>query len=120
MKELGQLQYFLGLQVHFISNEMFLHRHKYAQKILSLADLEYGNSVLTPLEANLKLCQNAGDLLLDPSMYKKLVHSLNYLTITWPDIFFVVQQASQFMWAPHQPYLIVLQRILRYLKGTFG
>jgi hypothetical protein len=49
------------------------------------------------MEVNLKLHQVDGDLLFDPSMYRQLVGSLNYLTITHPDISFIVQQVNQFM-----------------------
>jgi hypothetical protein len=97
IKDLGHLQYFLGLQVHSMSNGIFLHQHKYTQDILLLGGLESGNNVFTPLEINLKLCQNDGDLLPDPSIYRQLVSSLNYLTITRLDISFAVQQVSQFL-----------------------
>jgi hypothetical protein len=56
MKDLGHLYYFLGLQVHSMSNGISLHQHKYTQEIFLLGGLESGNIVLTPLEINLKLC----------------------------------------------------------------
>jgi len=105
MKDLGHLQYFLGLQVHSMSNGIFLHQHKYTQEILLLGGLESGNNVLAPLEINLKLCQNDGDLFPGPSIYRQLVGSLNYLTITRSDISFAVQQVNQFLQAPRQPHL---------------
>ena len=55
--------------------------------------------------------------LLNPSMYRQPLDSLNCLTITQPDNF-VVQQVNQFMQAPQQPHLVV-QLILHYLKGIF-
>jgi hypothetical protein len=57
-------------------------------------------------------------MLPDPSIYRQLVSSLKYLTITLPDISFAVQQVSQFLQAPHQPHLTVVRRILCYLKST--
>ncbi|XP_041009507.1 uncharacterized mitochondrial protein AtMg00810-like [Juglans microcarpa x Juglans regia] len=74
-----------------------LHQHKYTQDIISLGGLQSGNFVFTPLE---------------------LVGSLNYLTITRPDISFAVQQVSQFMRAPRHLHLAAARCILRYLKGT--
>jgi hypothetical protein len=68
----------------------------------------------------LKLHQADGDSLSDPSIYRQLVGSLNYLTITCPDISFVVQQVSQFIQAPCQTHLVVVRHLLRYLKGTSG
>jgi hypothetical protein len=97
MKDLGPLQYFLGLEVQHCLNGTLLHQHKYTQELLSLAGLQDSNSVLTPMKVNFKVHQASGDPLSDPSMYRQLVGSLNYLTITRPDISFAVQQVSQFM-----------------------
>ena len=63
----------------------------------SLVGLQLGSYILTPLEVNLKLHQKEGDLLSDPSLYRQLDGSLNYLTITRPGIYFAAQQVSQFM-----------------------
>jgi hypothetical protein len=120
MKDLGSLAYFLGLEVHSTPSGVLLHQHKYTQDILLLAGLESGNSVITPLEVNLKLLQNDGDPLPNPSLYRQLVGSLNYLTITRPDISFAVQQVSQFMQEPCQTHLAVVRRIIHYLKITSG
>jgi hypothetical protein len=49
-----------------------------------------------------------------------LVGSLNYLTITRPDISFAVQQVSQFMKTPRHLHLAVVRRIIRYLQGSPG
>ncbi|PNX61747.1 hypothetical protein L195_g060815, partial [Trifolium pratense] len=92
MKDLGTLHYFLGLEVHSTSKGILLHQHKYATDLISMAGLESANSVDTPLEVNVKYHRDDGDLLPDPLLYRQLVGSLNYLTITRPDISFAVQQ----------------------------
>jgi hypothetical protein len=51
-------------------------------------------------------------------VFRQLVGSLNYLTITRPDISFVVQQVSQFMQTPHHLYLAIVPRIIQYLRGS--
>ncbi|XP_041010738.1 uncharacterized mitochondrial protein AtMg00810-like [Juglans microcarpa x Juglans regia] len=99
MKDLGLLQYFLGLEVQLTPTGTLLHQHKYTLDVISLGGLQSGNLVFTPLEVNLKLRQE-GELLSDPSLYWQLVGSLNYLMITRPDISFAVQQVSQFMYLP--------------------
>ena len=55
MKDLGPLQYFLGLEVQITSTGTLLHQHKYTKEVISLVGLQLGNSVLTPLEVNFKL-----------------------------------------------------------------
>ncbi|KAM3320566.1 putative mitochondrial protein like [Capsicum chacoense] len=71
----------------------------------------------TPLELNVKYRREEGGLP-DPTIFRQLVGSLNYLTITRPDISFAVQQVSQFMQAPRHLHLVVVCLIIRYLRGT--
>ena len=118
MKDLGLLHYFLGLEVHSTSKGIFLHQHKYATDLIAMADLQSANPVDTPLEVNVKYHRDEGELLTDPLLYRQLVGSLNYLTITRPDISFAVQQVSQFMHSPRHLHLAAVRRIIRYLKGT--
>jgi hypothetical protein len=70
MKDLGPLQYLLGLEVQHCPNDTLSHQHKYTQELLSLAGLQDGTSVLTLMEVKLKLHQVSGDSLSDPSMYR--------------------------------------------------
>lgn len=85
--------------------------------MISLAGLTSVAPVDTPLEVNVKYCRDEGDLLHDPLLCE-LVGSLNYLTITRPDIAFAAQQVSQFMHTPRHLHLAGVRRIIRYLKGA--
>nr|CAN66507.1 hypothetical protein VITISV_034008 [Vitis vinifera] len=118
MKDLGSLTYFLGLEVHHSPSGIFLNQHKYASDLVATAGLQGATSVDTPMELNVKLRKEEGDLLVDPSLYRKLVGSLVYLTITRPDISFAVQQVSQFLQTPHHLHLAAVRRIIRYVQGT--
>ena len=59
-----------------------------------------------------------GKPLSNPSLYKRLVGSLVYLTVTRPDISYAVHQVSQYLSAPRSTHYAAVLRILRYLKGT--
>jgi hypothetical protein len=118
MKDLGQLTYFLGLEVHHQPHDLFLHQHKYSQELVQLAGLTNTTSVDTPMELNVKYHRDEGELLDDPTTYRKLVGSLIYLTITRPDISYAVHTVSKFMQAPRHLHLSAVRCIIRYILGT--
>ncbi|XP_050919610.1 uncharacterized mitochondrial protein AtMg00810-like [Lathyrus oleraceus] len=118
MKDLGNLHYFLGLEVHSTSKGIFLHQHKYATNLIYMAGLQSANPVDTPLEVNVKYLRDDGDLLPDPLLYRQLVGNLNYLIITLLDISFAVQQVSQFMHSPRHLHLATVRHMICYLKGS--
>ena len=86
MKDLGSLTYFLGLEITTGAHGIFLSQHKYAQDLVAAAGLQDSTPLDTPMELNLKLHKEEGDLLSDPVSYRTLVGSLVYLTITRPDM----------------------------------
>ena len=55
----------------------------------------------------------------NPSLYRQLVGSLVYLTVTRPNISYAVHQVSQYLSAPRSSHYTAILRILQYLKGTF-
>jgi len=70
------------------------------------------------MEVNVKLRQNEGELLQNPTLYRKLVGSLIYLTITRPDISLAVHPVSKFMQNTRHLHLTAIQRIIKYLPAT--
>ena len=83
-----------------------------------MVGLQDTSSSDTPLEVNMKYRSEEGDLLPNPTIFRQLVGSLNYLTIPRPDISFAIQRASQFMHTPHNLHLAVVRRIIKYLHET--
>lgn len=73
-----------------------------------------------PMEQNLRLRPDEGTPLQDPSIYRRLIGRLIYLTITRPDISFAASYLSQFMQHPTDPHLHAIYRVLHYIKGTPG
>jgi hypothetical protein len=74
--------------------------------------------VSTPIDSNVKLNNENGESLKDIHHLQRLVEKLIYLTVTRPDMLFVIRQISKFMHSPRTPHLDTVNRILRYLKGT--
>ena len=70
MKDLGPLHYFLGLEVHQSPKGIVLNQHKYTIDLIELAGLSSSAPVDTPIELNVKLGKEEGDLLPDPTAYR--------------------------------------------------
>ncbi|GFZ02718.1 hypothetical protein Acr_15g0013260 [Actinidia rufa] len=118
MKDLGNLSYFLGIEVSSTSDGYSLSQTKYASELLSRAGLTDNKTVDTPLENNVRLNTSDGEPLSDPTLYRQLVGSLIYLTVTRPDISHAVHIVSQFMSTPRSTHYAAALRILRYVKGA--
>ncbi|XP_022024067.1 uncharacterized mitochondrial protein AtMg00810-like [Helianthus annuus] len=102
IKDLGDLNYFLGLE-----------------DILQRADLLDAKPVSTTLASHESFTTN-GTPCSDPTSYLSLVGALQYLTITRPDLSYVVNQVSQFLHAPTLNHFQAVKRILCYVKGTLS
>ena len=117
MKDLGHLSYFLGLEITHSTDELYITLTKYASELLSRAGLTYGRTVDTTVKLNTHLTPTEGKPLFNPSLYRRLVGSLVYLTVTRPDISYVVHQVSKYLSTPRSTHYDVVLRIFRYLKG---
>ncbi|GJV27675.1 retrovirus-related pol polyprotein from transposon TNT 1-94 [Tanacetum coccineum] len=119
IKDLGALNYFLGLEVSYTDNGLFLTQSKYARDILKQADLYDSKPVSTPLATYVSFTAD-GIRYSDSTLYRSLVWALQYLTITRPDLSYAVNQVSQFLHAPTIVHFQSVKRILWYFKGTIS
>ena len=74
--------------------------------------------VTTPLDRNLKLDANSGTIECERMLHHQIVRSLIYLTITQPDLSYLIGLLSQFMQTPWDIHLDCVKRVLRYVNGT--
>ena len=119
MKDFGHLSYFLGLQITNSTNGLYITQAKYASELLSRAGLTDSKTVDTLVELKAHLTPSGGKSLSNPSLYRRLVGSLVYLSITRPDISYAIHQVSQYLSTPqstHYAHILVLYSYASYIK----
>jgi hypothetical protein len=118
LKELGPLHFFLGVEATWSSDGLHLSQQRYILDILKKTNMELAKPVATPMSSSSILSKFDGSTITDPTLYRSTIGSLQYLSLTRPDIAFVVNKVSQFMQDPRDPHWTAVKRILRYLKAT--
>ncbi|XP_024026531.1 uncharacterized protein LOC112093074 [Morus notabilis] len=120
LKDLGRLKYFPGIEVARSNTGISLSQRHYALQLLSDSGYLGCKTRKTPMDPNVKLSQDEGELLDDPSQYRRIIGKLLYLTITRPDLSYSVNKLSQFLAQPRAPHLKAVQRVLQYVKAIVG
>ena len=118
VKDLGPLNFFLGVEVLPVSGGLLLSQHRYITDLLYKVHMVYAKPVTSPISSAHTLSQFVGDAFDDPTLYRSTVGALQYLATTRPDISFAVNKVCQFMHCPTTPHWTIVKRILRYLKNT--
>ncbi|GKA32000.1 hypothetical protein Tco_0718367 [Tanacetum coccineum] len=117
MSSMGELTFFLGLQVKQKDDGIFISQDKYVADILKKFDFVTVKTASTPIETNKALLKDEEAEDVDVHLYRSMIGSLMYLTASRPDIMFVVCACARFQVTPKVSHLHAVKRIFRYLKG---
>jgi hypothetical protein len=122
LKDLGPLNYFLGIEVKQVQQGILLTQKKYASEVIKKTGMATCIPVATPLSISEKYSKNDGDPLdaQQATWYRGIVGALQYLMLTRPDISFSVNKVCQFLNKPTTVHMSAVKRILWYIRGTIG
>jgi hypothetical protein len=115
---LGELSFFLVLQVNQIENGIFVSQTKYIKEMLKKFQMEDDKPMRTPMVTGCKLSLEDDSPKVDQTMYISMVGSLLYSTTQILDIMQAMELVGRFQSAPKETHLNVVKRIFRYLQGT--
>nr|GEX55066.1 putative ribonuclease H-like domain-containing protein [Tanacetum cinerariifolium] len=117
MSSMGELTFFLGLQVKQKPDEIFISQDKYVAEILRKFGLTDGKSASTSIDTEKPLLRDPDGEDVDVHTYRSMIGSLMYPTSSRPDIMFAVCACARFQVTPKVSHIHAVKRIFRYLKG---
>ncbi|GKA68003.1 retrovirus-related pol polyprotein from transposon TNT 1-94 [Tanacetum coccineum] len=117
---MGEMKFFLGLQIHQSPKGIFINQAKYALEILKKHNMENCHSIGTPLATKPKLDVDLSGKPVDQSDYHSKIRSLMYLTSSRPDLVQAVCYCARYQARPTQKHLKEVKRIFKYLKRTIN
>ena len=120
MSIMGELSFFLGLQVKHSKEGIFICQSKYCKEILKKFEMQACKVAATPMSTNCYLEADEAGPEVNQTMYRGLIGSLLYLTARRPNIMFVVCLCARFQSCPKESHLKAAKRILKYLKGSIS
>ncbi|GJS88980.1 retrovirus-related pol polyprotein from transposon TNT 1-94 [Tanacetum coccineum] len=120
MSMMGQMSFFLGLQISQSPRGIFINQSKYASEIVKKYGLLTTDSVDTPMVEKNKLDEDLQGKQVDATLYRGMIGSLMYLTSSRPDLIYAVCLCARYQAKPTEKHLQAVKRIFRYLKGTIN
>ncbi|GJR67491.1 retrovirus-related pol polyprotein from transposon TNT 1-94 [Tanacetum coccineum] len=120
MSMMGQMSFFLGLQVSQSPRGIFINQAKYALETLKKYGMDLSDPVDTPMVDRLKLDEDLMGIPVDQTRFRGMVGSLMYLTASRPDLVFAVCMCARYQAKPTKKHFVAIKRVFRYLKGTIN
>ncbi|XP_023883883.1 uncharacterized mitochondrial protein AtMg00810-like [Quercus suber] len=118
MSMVGELAFFLGLQVKQKKEGIFISQEKYARNIVKKFGLDSKKHASTPMSSSTKLNLDSSGVEVSPTLYRSIIGSLLYLTVSRPDIAFSVGVCARYQVASKESHLTIVKHIIRYVNGT--
>ncbi|GJY09580.1 hypothetical protein Tco_0377765 [Tanacetum coccineum] len=117
MSAMGEMTFFLGLQVKQLPDGTFISQDRYVKDMLTKFDMESVRTASTPYEAAKTKLKDETDPPVNVHLYRSMIGSLMYLTASRPDIMFAVSACSRHQVTPLTSHLNAVKKIFKYLKG---
>jgi len=120
MSMMGELNFFLGLQIKQTKNGIFISQSKYCKELINKFGMENAKHMVTPLSTAYYLDKDETSHSIDIKKYRGMIGSLLYLSASRLDIMFSVCMCARYQENPKESHLSVIKRIMRYLLGTIN
>ncbi|GKA47484.1 retrovirus-related pol polyprotein from transposon TNT 1-94 [Tanacetum coccineum] len=120
MSMMGQISFFLGLQISQNPKDIFINQSKYAKEIIKKFDLHNSDPVDTPMVDRTKLDEDLSSIPVDQTRYRGMIGCLMYLTASRHDLVFVVCMFARYQSKPTKKHLEAVKRVFRYIQGTIN
>jgi hypothetical protein len=118
MSMIGELNYFLGIQVKQTAEGIFISQSKYAKDLVKWFGQDWKSHARTPMSTNVKISSDLVGKSVDPSLYRSMIGSLLYLTASRPNIAFSVEVCARFQANPKESHITAVKCIIRYVNDT--
>jgi hypothetical protein len=115
---MGELTFFLGIQVKQTKQDTFVHQAKYTKDLIKKFNMAELKPVSTPMSSAASLGPDEDGKVVDQREYRNMTGSLLYLTATRPNIQFAVGLCACFQASPRSSHRTTIQQIFKYLKHT--
>ena len=118
MSMMGELNFFLGLQVKQVEHDIFLCQAKYYRELLKKFNMENCKEASTPIATGCYLDADETGANMDQTKFRQLIGSLLYLIASRPDIMFSVCLCTRFQAKPKESHYVAAKRIFKVSQGN--
>ena len=116
MSMVGELNYFLGLQIKQMDEDIFVSQRTYAKNLVTRFDIHMSNELKSPMSTTCKLFKDENGVKVDEKLYRAMIGSLLYLTASQPNICYIFCVCARYQASPRVLHMNALKKIIKYVK----